>query len=205
MKNAAISLLLLLTLAACSLGPDKKDAPAMYDFGAAPASSPAQPRIRASVLVYAVSAPSWLDSNLIVYRLNYQDGARQQTYANSRWAAPAPALITERLRARLAATSDGGIIGVADSARAEYALRVELEDFSQVFDTAGTSRAVVVARATIVDVARRKLHAQKTFTLEKPAAAPNAEGGVRALADASSELVDAIVAWTTASLARDRK
>ncbi len=204
MKNI-ITVLLALTLGACSLGPEKRDAAATYDLGALPVSAAGGPRIRASLLVHAVVAPSWLESYSIVYRLNYQDAARQLTYANSRWAAPAAALLTQRLRAQLAAASDGGILSVADSARAEYALRVELEDFSQVFDSADASRAVIVARASIVNVTRRTLHAQKTFTVVKPAAGANAEGGVRALTAASGELIDAVVAWTAASLAQDRK
>jgi cholesterol transport system auxiliary component len=204
MKNA-ITVLLLLALGACSLGPEKRDAAATYDLAALPASAAGQPRIRASLLVHAVAAPSWLETYSIVYRLNYQDAARQLTYANSRWAAPAAALLTQRLRAQLAAASDGGILGVADSARADYALRIELEDFSQVFDTAAASRAVIVARASIVNVTRRTLQAQKTFTIEKPAPGANAEGGVRALTAASGELIDAVVAWTAASLAQDKK
>ena len=140
-----------------------------------------------------------------MYRLNYQDAARQQVYAHSRWAAPAAALLTQRLRGQLAAASDGGIIGLADSARANYALRVELEEFTQVFDAVDTSRAVVVARASLVNVSRRVLHAQKTFTVDKPAASPNAEGGVRALAEASSEMIESVVAWAAASLAQEKK
>ena len=204
MKNMP-AVLLALMLGACSLGPPQKDAAPAYDLGALPVSTASAPRIRASLLVHAVAAPSWLESYSIIYRLNYQDAARQLTYANSRWAAPAAVLLTQRLRAQLAATSDGGILSVADSARAEYALRVELEDFSQVFDSADASRAVIVARASIVNVTRRTLLAQKTFTVGKPAGSANAEGGVRALAAASGELVDAVVAWTAASLAQDRK
>lgn len=201
----SLALLAVLMLAACSLGPEKKDAAASYDLGAASAIAPVSPRIRPSVLVHAVAAPDWLESNAIVYRLNYQDATRQLSYANSRWAAPAAAMLTQRLRAQLAAASDGGIVNIADGARADYALRVELEEFSQVFDTAATSRAVIVARASLVSVARRTLQAQKTFAIDKPSASANAEGGVRALAGASSELVDAIVAWTAASLAQDKK
>jgi cholesterol transport system auxiliary component len=204
MKIAAAGSLALL-LAACSLGPAQKDTPATYDLGA-PSSVPAgAPRIRASLLVQGVTAPGWLESQAIVYRLNYQDAARQQVYAHSRWAAPPAALLAQRLRGRLAAASDGGILGIADSARADYALRVELEEFSQVFDTVDASRAVIVARASIVNVARRVLRAQKTFAIEKSAASPNAEGGVRALTAGSAELVDAVVAWVAASLAQDGK
>jgi len=42
-------------------------------------------------------------------------------------------LFTNRLRARLAASA-GGIIRPGDDARAKYALRVDLEEFTQVFD-----------------------------------------------------------------------
>lgn len=201
----AIAALLLLVLSACSLGPTQKDTPATYDLGALPAPGASPPRIRASLMVHGIAAPSWLDSQAIVYRLNYQDAARQQVYAHSRWAAPAAALLTQRLRGQLAAASDGGIIGLADSARADYALRVELEEFTQVFDAVDTSRAVVVARASLVNVSRRVLHAQKTFTVDKPAASPNAEGGVRALAAASNEMIESVVAWAAASLAQEKK
>ena len=198
-------LLLAATLSGCTLGPEKKDAAATYDLSGAPSSAAGKTRIRATLLVQPVAAPGWLESNAIVYRLNYQDAARQLNYANSRWAAPVASLVAQRLRAQLAAASDSGIVNLADSARADYALRVELEEFSQVFDTAETSRAVIVARASLVNVPRRSLQAQKTFTIDRPAAGANAESGVRALSAGSAELVDAIVAWTAASLAQDKK
>ena len=198
-------LLLAATLAGCSLGPEKKDAAATYDLSGAPSSAAGKTRIRATLLVQPVAAPGWLESNAIVYRLNYQDAARQLNYANSRWAAPVASLVAQRLRAQLAAASDSGIVNIADSARADYALRVELEEFSQVFDTAEASRAVIVARASLVNLAKRSLQAQKTFTIDRPAAGANAESGVRALSAGSAELVDAIVAWTAASLAQDKK
>ena len=198
-------LLLAATLSGCTLGPEKKDAAATYDLSGAPSSAAGKTRIRATLLVQPVAAPGWLESNAIVYRLNYQDAARQLNYANSRWAAPVASLVAQRLRAQLAAASDSGIVNIADSARADYALRVELEEFSQVFDTAEASRAVIVARASLVNVARRSLQAQKTFTIDRPAAGANAESGVRALSAGSAELVDAIVAWTAASLAQDKK
>ena len=198
-------LLLAATLSGCTLGPEKKDAAATYDLSGAPSSAAGKTRIRATLLVQPVAAPGWLESNAIVYRLNYQDAARQLNYANSRWAAPVASLVAQRLRAQLAAASDSGIVNLADSARADYALRVELEEFSQVFDTAETSRAVIVARASLLNVPRRSLQAQKTFTIDRPAAGANAESGVRALSAGSAELVDAIVAWTAASLAQDKK
>lgn len=204
MSKSLIALLALL-VSACSIGPAAKDAPATYDLGAPRNYSGEQKTIRYGVLVHNVAAPAWLDSQAIVYRLNYQDAARQLSYANSRWAAPPAALLTQRLRSRLATVSAGGIINVADSARADYTLRIELEDFSQVFDSASASRAVAVARASIVNVARRTLHAQKNFAVERAAADPNAEGGVRALAVAGDDLIEAVVAWTAESLVQEKK
>ncbi len=200
-----LMILLALSLGACSLGGEKKDPPATFDLGAPRSDAGAKKTLSQAVLVYNIAAPSWLDGQAIVYRLNYQDAVRQLTYSNSRWAAPPAALLAQRLRGRLAAASEAGIINVADSARADYALRIELDDFSQVFDSAEASRAVVVARASIINVAKRNLHAQKSFNFERPAATPNADGGVRALAAAGDELIEAVVAWTSASLASDKK
>jgi cholesterol transport system auxiliary component len=64
---------------------------------------------------------------------------------------------------------------------------------------------VVVARASLVNTAKRTLVAQRSFTIEKPAASADAEGGVRALAAAGDELVDSIVAWTAAGIAQGAK
>jgi cholesterol transport system auxiliary component len=203
--NKLLAMLLALTLGACSLGPANKDTPATFDFGSPHNYTGERNKIHHAVLVYNVAAPDWLDTQVIVYRLNYQDGARQLSYANSRWAAPPAALLTQRLRSQLATVTNSGIISVADSARADFTLRIELDDFSQVFDSANTSRAVVVARASIVNVARRTLQAQKSFSIEHAAATPNAEGGVRALAAAGDELIEAVVAWTAASLAQEKK
>lgn len=203
MSRLAVTLFAFL-LAACALGPATKDTPATYDLGA-PRSYPDEQKIRASLMVPGIVAPAWLDTAAIVYRLNYQDGARQQAYANSRWAAAPASLLTQRLRARLAAASEGGIIVSADGARADYTLRIELDDFSQVFDSVNASRTVVVARASLVNIAKRTLVAQKSFTIERAAASANAEGAVRGLAAAGDELIEAVTAWAAASLARERK
>jgi cholesterol transport system auxiliary component len=200
--TAALVALLLLT--ACNLGPAVKDVPAMYDLGPPP-SAQKEPRIRASLLLYSVSAPGWLETLAIVYRLNFRDAARQQVYSASRWASPPAALHTQRLRMRLAAASDGGVVGAADGARTDYTLRVELDDFSQVFDSAEASRGVVVARASLVSVARRTVLAQRTFTTERAASSANAEGGVRALSAAGDDLIEAVTARTAASLAQDKR
>ena len=168
-----------------------------YDFGPAPAGKPAQ-GLQQPLLVYDVNAPAWLDSPSIYYRLAYQDAARPLAYGNSRWVSSPVELITGRVRGRLAASGKGGIIRPADGTRASFALRVELDEFAQVFYAPGQSKAVVRLRASILG--RSALIAQQSFSVERPAATPDAEGGVRALISASDEAVDQLVTWTLASI-----
>ena len=168
-----------------------------YDFGPAPAREPS-PGLRRPLLIYDVNAPAWLDSPFIYYRLAFQDAARPQAYADSRWVSSPGELIAGRVRGRLAASGKGGVIHPADGNRASHALRVELDEFTQVFDAPGQSKAVVRLRASVLG--KNALIAQRSFSVERPASTPDAEGGVRALIEASDEAVDQLVAWTVANL-----
>ena len=187
---------LILASAGCSLAPAPGPVIANYDFGPLPEGRPA-PVLRQPLLVHNVNAPGWLDSPLIYYRLTYQDVTRPQAYADSRWVSSPAELFTNRLRARLAA-SPGGIIRPGDDARAKYALRVDLEEFIQVFDAPGKSRAVVRFRASVMG--NRSLVAQRSFSVERPARTPDAEGGARALIGASDEAVDQLIGWTVGNV-----
>ena len=192
------SLGLLLAGAGCSISPISSSPElTQYDFGPDPAKG-AAPQLRQPLLVYDVNAPAWLDSPLIYYRLAYQDAARPQAYADSRWVSSPAELFGGRVRGRLAASGKGGVIHPADGTRASYALRVELDEFNQVFDAPGKSRAVVRLRASVLG--KNSLVAQRSFSAERPAATPDAEGGVRALIAASDEVLAQLVAWTAASL-----
>jgi cholesterol transport system auxiliary component len=187
-----------LACAGCGISPISTSTEVtQYDFGPAPTGRPAQ-GLRQALLIYDVSAPGWLDSPSIYYRLAYQDSARPLAYADSRWVGPPAELIGSRVRGRLAASGKGGIVHPADGTRANYALRVELDEFTQVFDAPKQSRAVVRLRASVLG--RSALLAQRSFSVERPASTPDAEGGVRALIEASDEAVDQLVDWTVASL-----
>src|SRR5262249_11096585 len=149
----------------------------------------------AILVVPEISAPSWLSGNGIVYRLNYENASRSQYYALSRWTAPPSALLTQRMRTRLA-TAANGIVTSPDGVRADYLLRVELEDFSQSFDTPAASRVALRARASLVDLANRNLIAQRAFAVEQDTPTPDAPGAVRALSAASEEFVESLLNWT---------
>ncbi len=201
MKSLAAALCAVF-LAACSIGPTTRDVPAVFDFGPAATTAVAQPRIHASVLLYDVGAAPWLDTQDIVYKLNYTDAARQQSYTASRWAAPPAKLLTQRLRASLSAVSDAGVVTPADAARADYGLRVEIDDFSQVFDSVDSSRAVLIAHASLIESATRKLQAQTQFKIELSNAGANAASGVKVLATAAAQLAAAVTDWTAANTQR---
>ena len=187
-------------LAACSLG-QKTEQPATYDLGAPRSQPAAKPAIAAVLYLPEATAPAWLHGPGIVYRLNYENPPRPQPYALSRWTAAPAALLTERLRNRFAAAAAKGIVTGADGVRADYLLRVELEDFSQSFDAPNASRVSLQARVSLVSLATRMLVAQRAFAVEQAAPTPDAPGAVTALSAASEEFVEGVLRWTERELA----
>jgi cholesterol transport system auxiliary component len=191
---AALALIFATALPGCTFDRPESHVPTAYDFGPAPAYARSNPAIAGTVLVPSVRAPSWLDDMGIVYRLLYEDKARTQIYAMSKWAAEPAALLTDRLRARLAAVSEG-VVAPGFSARSDYTLRVELDDFSQHFEAPAQSRTRLRARASLLNTEGRKLLAQRVFEMERPAE-PNAPGAVKALTEAADAFLEDLVKWT---------
>lgn len=179
---AAISLL----LAACALGGRGSGAPAaVYDFGpvaAQPAGGASWPQLALDVRV-----PEWLDASPIVYRLAYEDPLKLRQYAGSRWAGAPGRLIALHLQHRLGLQS-----AFAEAPACQ--LRLEVQEFSQIFDSERQSRAVLLARARLYD-AKRRLLAEKDFSLESPAATADAHGGAAALAAAADRLGGELGVW----------
>ena len=197
MLRAAL-LLSLALLAGCALGPQAREGMANYDFGLPRSDREANPRLQQDLVVAEVTAPAWMDNSGIYYRLAYQDATRPRAYALSHWVMSPAALLGQRLRASIARASKGGVFTPADGVRAGYTLRLELEEFSQVFDAADRSRALLRLRASLMR--QRDLVAQQGFNLEHAAATPNAEGGVRALIAASDAAGEKLVDWLAANL-----
>lgn len=200
LARCAVALLVPVWFGACALGPAASPAPADYDLGPLRARSGGEPRAAVTLLLPDASAPAWLNGTGIVYRLGYESASRTQTYAMSRWVAPPPAMLSERLRSRFAAMVRG-VIARPDGVRADYLLRVELIDFSQTFSTPGSSNVVLRARASLVNLADRSLAAQREFVLERPAQSADARGAVGALGAASEEFVESLLGWTLERLA----
>ena len=181
---AACSVILVLN--GCS-GIRDKTPVAIYDFG-----SPAQnikgvsgdtPPLH---LVLDVVAAPWLDGPWIDYRLAYADPLKRSQYTDSRWAAAPALLLAAQLRRKI------GFVDV--NVAAECVLRVELQEFSQVFSTPQVSRGVSQGQVSLID-GKRRLIASRAFSIERPAHQSDAAGGVQALVETGDELSRQLDAW----------
>lgn len=186
----------------------KSQPAAVYDFGlqTPPSSEPLFhpiPLRKKSLLVADTTAPVWLDSRAIHYRLLYDNPTQSYTYANNRWIATPAALLTQQLRNRIAAGTQEQVIKDNGIAAADHVLLTELEEFSQVFDTATDSYIVAGLRASLIERNTRKLLAQKDFNITAKAPSADAAGAVSALSAASNQLLNELVNWLAAALPRD--
>lgn len=199
------AILTAVMLAGCALSPPSQERPASYDLGPLPSYGSASPLLPVTVLLPQITAPSWLDGQGIVYRLAYDDPARVRTYAQSRWKAPPAALLSQRLRAHFAAATKRGVVTDADGARANYLVRVDLEDFCQIFSAPDTSRVTVRARASVVNVRGHRLIAQRIFSSDRAAPSPDARGAVAAFTEAGDEFIGELLEWTSDQLQAQRQ
>lgn len=189
-RPAQVSLLLLvwLALSGCGVGPKPKEPVVAYDFGL-PGAAPAVPL--KGLYQVQVSAPVWMDGPALYYRLGYANAARPAPYAQTRWVAAPSHLIEARLRER--AVAGGVLLGSSGPL-----LRVEIDEFTQVFDQEKSSRALLRARASLS--VNKDVTAQRAFLIEVPATSADGAGGAAALAQAANRLVDEVLAWTGASV-----
>lgn len=205
-KTTAASAVLataLALLAGCSALPQPPAPPVRYDFGLAPLAAATTAAPRAPLALADVEASALPDgSTAMFYRLGYANGQELRPYQYARWNLPPAQLMQQRLRGQLAAQR--AVLASSESVaqpRAQGAvpalLRVEIEEFSQLFDAPASSAGVVRLRATLVEQsgAVDKLLGQKLFEVRSPAASADAAGGAKALAAAADAAIAQIDAW----------
>ena len=191
-------LLLALGLSACAF-PDKPVRPDVYDFG------PGALGVRApgaasmpTIALGEVEAGVALDSTAVLYRLAFADAQQLRPYAQARWSMPPAQLLRQRLREHLGQSravvnpGDGGV-----DAAAPWQLRLELEEFSQLFQSPTSSVGLVRLRVSVVQstVRGERLLAQRSVVVQQPAGSADAAGGIKALAQASDMAVAQIDQW----------
>jgi len=182
MNPIARTLLLLAVLglaAACVSRPD--DPVRTYDFGLAAAPEPAQLAIH----VREIESPDWLERPEMLYRLAYRDPRALEPYSLSRWAGTPASMLTLRLRQTL---------GHVEARSARCVLTLDLEEFSQVFDTERSSRAVLHARASLRQTAGPQTDST-LLRLEHPAPTPDAAGGAAAFSALADEMTSQLRNW----------
>lgn len=183
----------LCALCACLTPAPRPPPTASWDFGlAAPPLEVAAP-VKGTLVLADVTAAELVAGEGIVYRLAYLNAARPEIYAHSRWVAPPAELFSQRLLQRLASIATGGVLRQATGVAADWALRVEIEEFGQHFEAPDRSVAQVRVRAMLFGRGGA-LVGQKVFAAERPAP-PNAVGAAVGLREAADEVIDGIGRW----------
>lgn len=202
MKRRLLLAALPVALAACSALPEKPTRQTMYDFGPPPAGTTPAATSRPALVLPEVEVEGVLETTALLYRLGYEDPFQLRPYAFARWSAPPAQLVRQRLREvlgrdRAVLDNSAAAALVRRGADRPPVLRVELEDFSQVFDAPGTSRGMLRLRCTLLQSSPggERLVAQRTFATQRPAPTADAPGGVRALTAAVDAAAAEIGAW----------
>ncbi len=184
-------------LAGCSVL-DKPTRSVVFDFGpavtAVAAPAPAAPRL--AIALGEVEATVALDSTAVLYRLAYAHAQQLQPYAQARWSMPPAQLLRQRLRQSLVqytlVAREGDV-----AAQRPLVLRLELDEFSQLFEAPERSVGQVRVHATVFQSSAggERLVAQRGFLAQHPAPSADAAGGVRALTAATDVVVADIAQW----------
>jgi cholesterol transport system auxiliary component len=193
-----------LLLAGCAGFVDRPQRPTLFDMGPmAPMTLPVSlPGPRTPLVIPDIDASGALDGSPILYRLAYADDHQLRAYAQSRWSAPPPQLVRQRLRQQIG--RERPVLNVDESAAIArqsgeplYTLRLELEEFAHVFDAPDRSRGVLRLRATLLSntAGGEVLLGQRSIGVEGVAPTPDASGGVRALTAATDAAAQDISLW----------
>ncbi|MBS0455197.1 MAG: membrane integrity-associated transporter subunit PqiC [Proteobacteria bacterium] len=205
---AAVAALATCLLASCGALPERPQRATLYDFGAGPlpgsaAATPAAANTQLPpILLPHIDAPARLDGAQILYRLAYSDPNELRPYSLARWSVPPTRLLEQRLRETLAQRrvvlgAEEGTNIARVQGKVPNSLRLTLEEFSQYFESAGSSTGMVRVRATLMNTtgAGDRVLGQRTFSAQAPAPTADAAGGVKALAVASDAVVAQVVQW----------
>lgn len=191
-------------LVACAGLPDKPVRAVLYDFGpgttqqALPGPSTAWGG--QALVLGDIEAPGAWDQTRMHYRLAYADARVLHAYAFGRWAMPPAQLLRQHLRAELA--RGRAVVAAVDApaltAQAEHqGLRLEILEFSQVFDAPDRSAGLVRLQATALRLkaGAEQFQGQRVFEARAPSGSADAAGGAQALATAATLLARDLDAW----------
>ncbi|MCE5232013.1 MAG: ABC-type transport auxiliary lipoprotein family protein [Mizugakiibacter sp.] len=196
------ALFALAALAACSVLPPR-ESPNVYLLPAAAAA----PQAGAAPLPWQLrvdtpQADRMLDGSRIAV---VPEPGRITVYKGARWNAPAPRLLRDRLIDSLRAGGRlAGVSGDSDGLYTEYRLESQLRAFQSEYRD-GRPVAVVRLDAILVDAARNRAVATRSFAAEQAAEGTAVPQVVAAFGRACDALAAQVGAWAIDAGARDRQ
>lgn len=193
MARRAALFSLVTGLVACAVPSQRAAAPLLYDFGVRSPVAAAPAGSALPALALTVQATPALDGSAMLYRLAYADGQQLRSYSQARWVMPPAELVLQRLREGLS----GQYTVLRPGEGAPRVLQLELEEFSQVFESPERSQGELRLRATVRQRGRagEQVLAQRSVVLQRPAPSADAAGGVRALSAATDAAVLELALW----------
>lgn len=199
----ALGMALLAVLGGCASFVDKPVRATLYDFGPGQVTSSAPQLPTKPPLVLAdVEGAGALEGSSVLYRLGYADDRQLRPYGQARWSAPPPQLVRQRLREqigrdRVVLNPGEGAALARTGGQLPRLLRIELEEFSQLFDSPAESVGLLRMRVTVLEstAGGEKVLAQRNVVVRRPAATADAPGGVRALAEAVDAAAEELSQW----------
>ncbi len=205
-RSAALALAGLL-LAGCSALPAPPIRPTLYDLGP---GAQAQPSARQDLPPLALETVDYANlpdsASAVYYRLAYANAQQLRPYQAARWSQPPQSLLRESLQAQLGQRraiigTQGALAGALYQGKPPAVLRVELEEFSQVFSDPEHSTGLVRLRATLTrpTLQGETLLAQQLFVAQHPAATQDAAGGTQAIAQAVEQVAQDVAQWLETS------
>lgn len=169
--------------AGCGVMPERPAPAAIYDLGPGEAGALAPALAPARIIL---SAPPWLQSGTMHYRTEWNGPERRRAYAGSRWAAEPAAML-------------GLVLGRAlGGGGGRCRLRIEVDEFEQVFMSPRDSEARLVLRAALLAPGAAGPLASTTLNLSEPAPTPDAGGAAVAFRNATARLAATLAAWMSA-------
>ena len=170
-----------------------------YRFGgpaAASAAAEGQAGLR-QVNLRRVQFPEAVEGD----RLLGVTGTETAYIAEARWVSPARDLYMESLENAFSAQATRvRLIGPRELIRGEHSLDIDMRAFEARYEAPGAVPTVVVtARARLLALPDRTVAAERTFTVQQPAAANRVSAIVEAFDIATRDLNTQIVDWTDSS------
>lgn len=174
---------------------------AVYDFGPGPltSSAPSPAEMLPALVLDMMAAPEALDSTALLYRLAYADSQQLRPYALARWSMPPAQLLRQYFRQHLG--QQHALLNPGDSAGPQaprpLLLQLEIEEFSQLFESADKSSGLLRLRATVTRPGPKGAQwlAQRSVAIQRSAASADAAGGVRALTAAAEVAARELAQW----------